>query len=312
MADLSTMYPQTQTLGGFAGGLMQGQQYNDATQNNAINQQRSLQEALYKSQLQPGLVQKSLADVAHTEALTGQAKSQTGLNQQTYDFNERTKDARYTKFIDEAAAAHSKAELEQAQAEIQKGLWSKDPQQQAQAKQLWAMTGDVLKRKMELEMQGQTARDVASIGAAARSAAGGRGKTPKSPRELMSYYDFLANESDDPKEAAKYHQLAQEQEILYQKELILKAQAGLGGKVDLGSVSKSYDVTPMPQPTATARGGINVPPNPATAQRPARQADAAKPKAKEGYIVIYKGGKPVGQVPQAQAELAKQQGYTLE
>lgn len=36
------------------------------------------------------------------------------------------------------------------------------------------------------------------------------------------------------------------------------------------------------------------------------------PQSKPGYVVLYKDGKPVGQVPAAKAEAAKAQGYTIQ
>lgn len=55
---------------------------------------------------------------------------------------------------------------------------------------------------------------------------------------------------------------------------------------------------------------------PLPGQQPAGQPKQAPAgpaiKAPAGRVVIYKDGKPVGSVPEAQAEAAKQQGYTLQ
>ena len=108
------------------------------------------------------------------------------------------------------------------------------------------------------------ATDVASMGANARVQAagmskgsGGGQKAPKSPRELMSYYDYKANLAETPEEQQHYQRLAQEQELLLQKELILRAQAGTGGKIDPATTANTGTVTtnPMPTPAATPRGG---------------------------------------------------------
>ena len=86
----------------------------------------------------------------------------------------------------------------------------------------------------------------------ARPGSGGGAKVPKSPRELMSYYDYKAQTAETEEEKQKYIALAQEQEVIYQRELLLKAQAANEGKMDVPATAASGVPVARPSPAAVA------------------------------------------------------------
>ena len=97
----------------------------------------------------------------------------------------------------------------------------------------------------------------------ARPGSGGT-KVPKSPRELLAFYTFKANSTEDENEKAQYEALAEQQWQMIQQEAILKAQAPNGGKVDPVATANTGVVTPKPQPTPKPMpkpGGTWAPPN---------------------------------------------------
>lgn len=73
--------------------------------------------------------------------------------------------------------------------------------------------------------------------------------------------------------------------------------------------NKSADLASLTREMQRANVAI-----PQASGQPSPQKAPAAPaiKAPAGRVVIYKDGKPVGSVPESQAELAKQQGYTLQ
>jgi hypothetical protein len=113
------------------------------------------------------------------------------------------------------------------------------------------------------QVRGQVRMDVKGT-----PSAGGGGSTPKqakSPRELMTEYTLLANRAEPGSaEQKKFVALADAEWQKVQQEIILKALAGQGGKVDpVGTANNPAGGVvgrPMPQPSPMPTGN-----NPAVA-----------------------------------------------
>jgi hypothetical protein len=221
MAGLNTMFPQGNLSGtGALEGFTLGDQINMAKQNNLLEQQKAQQEYEQAQKLNPIEVQQKQASLEGT-TLDNQTKKQT------FDFNKRTEDSRYNKFIDEAAKAHSEAELQQTMAQIQKDLWNPDPKISQAAQHQFQMTADVLKKQLEIKQQGENNIAVANIGASATryaadkaterasvKAAGGGGK-PATTLEGQ-YVRYLQASQDPESTDAERAQAAQLADLVMQ------------------------------------------------------------------------------------------------
>ena len=113
------------------------------------------------------------------------------------------------------------------------------------------------------KIRGQVQMDVKGT-----PSAGGGGSTPKppkSPRELLALYTYMANQAvPDSPEQKQLLAMAEAEWQKIQMEAILKAQAGGGGKIDpvataeAGAPTARPQATPQPMPKA---GGAWTPPN---------------------------------------------------
>lgn len=203
MADLSTMYPQMAQAEGFDAGQWQGQQAYDAQQNNAINQQNSLQELYKNQQMLPLDMANKVSTTELNNANAGHARALTANSIFDLDVKQRLKEPTYLKALSDLSSSTTENEVKQAHAQLEKDLISPDTRVREQAKQRYMLTGDMLKMYEHLRIQGDTARDVARISGQSRVDAvtargsGGSG-APKSPTSLESQLYFYNNVIDNP------------------------------------------------------------------------------------------------------------------
>jgi hypothetical protein len=182
-------------------GMFQGQQAKDAEAEARLKQQQDLQSMLFAQQEQPLKLSNLQATGDHNRALTRQANVTADSTEQATNFNKSIEDTRRQAFIDDAAAKHSIADIEERHRKNQMDLWSNDPQVVAAARKKFEMSTDILKRKMELEMQARSAANVASIGATARTSnkpAGWRGDLAAAKGDPVKRYSILIGAAKDP------------------------------------------------------------------------------------------------------------------
>lgn len=261
MADLSTSLPQIMPLGGYAGGLMQGQQYVDAQKNQEMNRASALQDYLYNQQANPLKLQKAEADTRYTNALAGR-------QEQDFDWNKRTEDERYKKFLADSAAGISSAEITAAQADIQKMLWNPDKNIQAKGRQLWEMTTDMLKARAQWEQQAKMAKERAAAGASSGAAP----RIPRTVQEAFAYWKYKADNAENEQERAAFQAKADEAEVAWLRQAQFKAQAGQAGNVDVGAAA-NVPTHAMPAPVPTSQ--VNQQAAPTKAPTNAAEAQAA-------------------------------------
>jgi len=136
----------------------------------------------------------------------------------------------------------------------------------------------------------------------------GGGSTPKqskSPRELMTEYTLLANRAEPGSaEQKKFIALADAEWQKVQQEIILKALAGQGGKVDQVATANTTGGgvvgRPMPQPSPMPTGN-----NPAVAPSQGSPAQQRIVRMKASNGTIY-------EVAADKVEAAKARGWTLQ
>lgn len=200
-------YPQTQPLGGFMAGMFQAQQQKDAEEQSRLQNQKSLQEMLFSQQEQPQKLANLVATGEHTKALTGQAQSTSKATDLANRMNGDTYEQRRQAFIDDAAAKHSLADIEARHRQNQLDLWSDDPAKVEAAKKKLENSAEVLKRKMELQMQANSAATVARInaqgkidakGAGGSGVTGWRGELTSAKGDPIKQFGVLAKASGDP------------------------------------------------------------------------------------------------------------------
>lgn len=134
---------------------------------------------------------------------------------------------------------------------------------------------------------------------------GGTPKQAKSPRELMTEYTLLANRAEPGSaEQKKFIALADAEWQKVQQEIILKALAGQGGKVDPVSTANNPagDVVgrPMPQPSPMPTGN-----NPAVAPSQGSPAQQRTVRMKASNGTIY-------EVAADKVDAAKARGWTVQ
>lgn len=231
MPDLSTLYPQVQPLGGYAAGLMQGQQYNDAQQNQQINQQGALADLWMKQQKNPLLLENQR--LANEGLVQSNRSATTKADKEQYDFDweKRFEDQRYQKTLDEYANAHSAAELAATETRVKQAmLTAKTPQERAQAERMFAMLSDVRKKALEIQQQGDQQARVANIheagqdrrakeANAVKQAAAGR----RPPRTLQEQYTYLLEDVRNAKTPEEQAQLQQQADAVF--DAMIKARA---------------------------------------------------------------------------------------
>jgi hypothetical protein len=263
------MYPQMAQAEGFDAGQWQGQQAYDAQQNNAINQRTTLQE-LYKNQQMLPLEMANKQ--SSTDLNTANAYHANALGRNSFydlDAKERLKDPTYQKALSDLATQTSENEVKQAHATLEKDLMSPDPKAQAQAKQRYMLTGDMLKMYEHLRIQGDNAERVARIGAQSRvEAAGMRGSgsgSVKPPATMEAQYNDYFRKSQDPDisdaERATNAQLAD----TVMKNIIAKGNAkapamviGPNGSVIPNPTTTPGTIVPTPVPGAQPKPQHNM------------------------------------------------------
>lgn len=196
--------------------------------------------------------------------------------------------------LDEFALKADSTKWTQFTNKIREGLASDDPKVRSQAEAVYNRLPDALKarqehqRKLEIEKeQTQRAISVANIGASSREKVAGSKagavKIPKTPRELLTYYTYTANQMEDGPEKEQMMALAEAEWNKIQQEAILAAQAGQTGKVDPAGLSNGKIPTnpapaPTPLPKPRAEAGTRY-----TLENP------AKPKTQQEYNALPPG-----------------------
>jgi hypothetical protein len=241
----------------FSGGFA-SEQFNQARQNDITTRNKSLQDMMIAEQKLPLEMEGMRATNRSTNALAGQTELKTKFDTETYE--PRVK-AELSKFASEVDTN----KLNQIRAQIEMDLMSPDPAKRQQATALYKLSGELLKFKeqeslkhknaMDLQgLQNKGAADVANIGANSRLAvarergpAGQKGFDPKNPAHLYSQYIHLANTTEDPAEAAKYNQLANDQLKVMVEIETLKAQASKAGDPNLEAMRRPVPTRGTPQ-----------------------------------------------------------------
>ena len=152
MPDLSTMYPAQGPVDmPGLNGIMAGQQFLDAQQNNAMNQMGKLQELYQKQQTLPADIQQPYANLANTQAIT-RGNNATAAGQE-YDLQEKQflQDPRRQAAIADYAAKMSTSEIQKKHNELEGQLMSDDPAVRQQAQRMYWMTGAMLAKRAELD-----------------------------------------------------------------------------------------------------------------------------------------------------------------
>lgn len=104
-----------------------------------------------------------------------------------------------------------------------------------------------LERTKELANATRYAADQRLSGVEARIGAGGAGRSPKNPREESTHYQILANAAvPGSAEQKQYQALADSAWAAVEREIILRASAAQGGKVDPAATVKSGGVQAFP------------------------------------------------------------------
>jgi len=171
MADLQTLFPQVNIdQMGYLGGMMQGDMFNIAKQNNQINQQGNQAEQQRLAEMHPLDMAYKQAQIGYQTALGRQANASANKSIWELEQNQRLQEPAYKAALAKFLQDTNESEVKQAHAELEKQLMSPDPQVRAKAQQLYKGTGDMLKMYEQQAEQRKTQFGVASITAQSREA----------------------------------------------------------------------------------------------------------------------------------------------
>lgn len=277
-----------------------------ARQNQEINRQMALED-LYAQQAERPLKEQRLSlENQGLEALLPQKQAQGKQAERDWEVEQGVPVEDRQKAIKlKLAREMTEDDLKTTTAAIEAALVHPSPAVRAQAAQLRGLMTDMVKLREGF----QSKEDIASTAAAAKEAAAkeatarqravlearatlarqqAAARGPKGYQEAATRYRILAEETDDPETQAKYLALSREFELAAQEQ----AKAGKAGGIDVGAVAE----LPTTQVAPQLGGGA---------------APKAAPKVPTGRVIIYKDGKAVGTVPEAQREQALKEGYTL-
>lgn len=169
MADLQTIFPNTDGLG-YLSGMMKGDMFNIAKQNNQINQQGNQAEQQRLAEMHPLDMAYKQAQTGYQTALGSQANASADKSIWELEQNQRLQEPAYKAALAKFLQDTNESEVKQAHAELEKQLMSPDPQVRAKAQQLYKGTGDMLKMYEQQAEQRKTQYGVASINAQSREA----------------------------------------------------------------------------------------------------------------------------------------------
>jgi hypothetical protein len=241
----------------FSGGFA-SEQFNQARQDDITTRNKSLQDMMIAEQKLPLEMEGMRAGNRQTNALAGQAELKTKFDTETYEPRVKAELQKYATEVDEN-------QLKSTMARLEGDLMSPDPVKRKQATDLYKLSGALLRMREEagvkhsnaMSLQGlqnKGALDVANVNATsrveavkARGPAGGKGFDPKNPAHLYSQYIHLANTTEDPAEAAKYNQLANDQLKVMVEIETLKAQASKAGDPNLEAMRRPVPTRGTPQ-----------------------------------------------------------------
>jgi len=119
-------------------------------------------------------------------------------------------------------------------------------------KEMYAVSNDERDTARALQVA-NIAADATKESAATR--VGGTVKFPKTPKEAYTRYSMMAEQEQDPQRKQELTLLAQEAWTKVEQELVLKAQAGLGGKLDLPTTASTGKPTNYPMPVPGRNSG---------------------------------------------------------
>lgn len=277
-----------------------------ARQNQEINRQMALEDLYAQQAERPLKEQRMSLENQGLEALLPQKRAQGKQAERDWEVEQGVPVEDRQKAIKlKLAREMTEDDLKTTTAAIEAALVHPSPAVRAQAAQLRGLMTDMVKLREGF----QSKEDIASTAAAAKEAAAkeatarqravlearatlarqqAASRGPKGYQEAATRYRILAEETDDPETQAKYLALSREFELAAQEQ----AKAGKAGGIDVGAVAE----LPTTQVAPQLGGGA---------------APKAAPKVPTGRVIIYKDGKAVGTVPEAQREQALKEGYTL-
>jgi hypothetical protein len=284
--NLSEMFPQMDLPVGPLAGYTQGIQFNNARQNQMLNQAGALQDLWKNDQMYPLDIQgKQLSNQGQGLINTGQDIANQD-KQMSLEMRKKAAPEEYKALVTKFATEIDDNEMKQYNNHIQRLAYSQNPQERAMGQELMNMSKDIWTEKEKLRIQGENTLAntkehnkgilaVAQEATARKAAGGGGGKGEASVIAKMGYekaavyYDFKAQEAEaegDTEAAARYAAQANKMKIARETEKAIAAQATQAGKIDPGAV------TGMPTNPAFVPQGFTSPPAPA----PAPQAPVIK------------------------------------
>lgn len=293
----------------FTGYFDNQRQKEQARQNQEINRQMALDDLFAQQQERPLNLRRKELDNQGLEALLPEKQAQGKLAKRNLEIEEGIPvEDRQKAMKLKLAREMTEDDLKRTTAAIEAALVHPSPAVRAQAAQLRGLMSDMVKLREGF----QSKKDIAATAAAAREAAAKETtarqlaviqaraeqarqqaavKGPKGYEEAATKYTILAEAETDPEKKALYEALRDKFELAK----LEAAKASKAGGIDAGAVADLPTTSVSPQ-----LGGGGAAPAPKGA-----------PKVPAGRVIIYKDGKAVGTVPQAQAEQALKEGYTV-
>lgn len=275
----------------------------EALRNNEINRQAALEDLYHTQQKRPlELRQMELRNLGD-EALLPQKQTEGKQAQRNWEVEEGIPiEQRRQQALSKIAREITEDELKSTNAAIEAALVHPSPAVRAQAAQLRGMMSDMMKLREgfqskadieEIKAAARTAaakeaseRQLAGIKARAEAARTAAKRDPQTYQAAATRYRILAEDAEDPAVKQQYLNLAAEFEAAGHAD----KKAGKAGGIDVGAVADLPTTEVKPQ-----LGG----------------SPTAVPKVASGRIIIYKDGKAVGTIPEAQKDQAIKEGYTL-
>lgn len=196
MAGLSVQYPQgLEDILGW-GGITSSQRYNEARQNNQINQQSSLQDMFHKEQQLP-------VDLDYKRALTGQTTETTRSLKDKNDLNDFTKKDRYLNEILRLAKEWEDNELSSARSAIEQLALSPSYQEREIAKMLMSGFKEVeIERQRQNNMAARQVELEQARGENQRNLVGAKATTLAKPMTMQQYEALLRQKASEGDEIA--------------------------------------------------------------------------------------------------------------
>lgn len=283
----------------FMGYFAHQRQQDEAFQNQAINREGALEDLFQTRQMNPLRVNNQRLMNDTLEAQLGGHRARSKEAELKLDTDTQLQPHLIKQKIAEAFKGVSAAELDQNKNLIRQALLN--PKLSDQERKVYSMLRDQFDEFYKLNQTLESKEKIAATPKPGRTGSGGPKapappKAPKDDIQLSSYWQFQADQENDPTTKTELQALADGARSRALALIQAKADAAATGKVDLGAIGG-----------VPTRQGIT----PTTGQPPAAPKPAAAPKAPTGRVVIYKDGKAVGTIPESQRDAAVKQGYLV-